>query len=294
VATLARVITRHGNRVGALLYGQRVHGVLPARTGRQHVLELLQRMQAPAPGPAAGDGRGTRLAELLHAAEGSIPRRSVVFVVSDFISQPGWAPALSRLARRHDVVAVRLWDPLEMDLPDAGLVTLQDAETGEQLFVDASSPAFRERYAELAEQQEAQLRLELATSGADVLELAIFGDKDGEKLADVVFDPIKDRHGRSILTVRDQNTYAAKMRQKRLMTVVHLWLVNRFKADAVYYVAPTEDNVYQTEKMKAHGIFSSVNKDVGEIIVADVNQDRIAELLAPDRVALQKLIRKED
>ena len=144
----------------------------------------------------------------------------------------------------------------------------------------------------LGERLRVQLRPRRA--GADVLELAIFGDKDGEKLADVVFDPIKDRHGRSILTVRDQNTYAAKMRQKRLMTVVHLWLVNRFKADAVYYVAPTEDNMYQTEKMKAHGIFSSVNKDVGEIIVADVNQDRIAELLAPDRVALQKLIRKED
>jgi isocitrate lyase len=127
-----------------------------------------------------------------------------------------------------------------------------------------------------------------------VLELAIFGDSDGEKLADVVFDPIKDRHGRSILTVRDQNTYAAKMRQKRLMTVVHLWLVNRFKADAVYYVAPTEDNRYQTEKMKAHGIFSAVKEDVGEIIVADVNQERIAELLAPDRAALQKLIRKQD
>lgn len=178
VATLARVITRHGNRVGALLYGQRVHGLLPARSGRLHVLELLQRMQAPAPAlPAAPDeAHGTRLAELLHAAEASIPRRSVVFVVSDFISQPGWAPALGRLARRHDVVAVRLWDPLEMDLPDAGLVTLQDAETGEQLFVDASSPAFRERYAALAEEQEAQLREQLASSGADVLELATDDD----------------------------------------------------------------------------------------------------------------------
>ena len=144
----------------------------------------------------------------------------------------------------------------------------------------------------LGERLRVQLRPRRA--GSDVLELAIFGDSDGEKLADVVFDPIKDRHGRSILTVRDQNTYAAKMRQKRLMTVVHLWLVNRFKADAVYYVAPTEDNLYQTEKMKAHGIFSSVNQDVGEIIVADVNQARITELLAPDRVALQKLIRKQD
>lgn len=143
----------------------------------------------------------------------------------------------------------------------------------------------------LGERLRVQLRPRRA--GSDVLELAIFGDKDGEKLADVTFDPIKDRHGRSILTVRDQNTYAAKMRQKRLMTLIHLWLVHRFKADAVYYVTPTEDNKYQTEKMKAHGIFSSVNKDVGEIIVADVNQARIDELLAADRQALQKLIRKE-
>lgn len=144
----------------------------------------------------------------------------------------------------------------------------------------------------LGERLRATLRPRRA--GSDVLELAIFGDKDGEKLADVVFDPIKDRHGRNILTVRDQNTYSAKMRQKRLMTLIHLWLVHRFKSDAVYYVTPTEDNIYQTEKMKAHGIFTGVNKDVGEIIVADVNPDRIAALLEPDRVALQKLIRKED
>ncbi len=131
-------------------------------------------------------------------------------------------------------------------------------------------------------------------AGSDVLELGIYGDADGEKLADVVFDPIKDRHGRSILQVRDQNTYAEKLRQKRLMTVIHLWMVHRFKADAVYYVTPTEDNVYQADKMKAHGIFSDVHKDVGEILVADVNQARIAELLAPDRAALERLIAKAD
>ncbi|TGD88136.1 isocitrate lyase family protein [Mycolicibacterium sp. CH28] len=131
-------------------------------------------------------------------------------------------------------------------------------------------------------------------AGSDVLELGIYGDADGEKLADVVFDPIKDRHGRSILQVRDQNTYAEKLRQKRLMTVIHLWMVHRFKADAVYYVTPTEDNIYQADKMKAHGIFSDVHKDVGEIIVADVNQARIAELLEPDRAALERLIAKVD
>jgi isocitrate lyase len=143
----------------------------------------------------------------------------------------------------------------------------------------------------LGERLRVQLRPRRA--GSNLLELTIFGDTDDEKLADVVFDPITDRQGRSILTVRDQNTYSAKLRQKRLMTLVHLWLVHRFKADAVYYVTPTEDNKYQTEKMQAHGIFSNVNKDVGEIIVADIDHARIAELLAPDHKALQKLIRKE-
>ncbi|MBV8347673.1 MAG: isocitrate lyase, partial [Mycolicibacterium sp.] len=130
-------------------------------------------------------------------------------------------------------------------------------------------------------------------AGSDVLELGIYSE-DEQKLANVIFDPIRDRHGRSILTVRDQNTFAEKLRKKRLMTLIHLWLVHRFKADAVYYVTPTEDNLYQTEKMKSHGIFRDVHQEVGEIIVADVNKPRITELLAPDRAALQRLIRKED
>ncbi|MBB3604133.1 isocitrate lyase [Mycolicibacterium sp. BK556] len=135
-------------------------------------------------------------------------------------------------------------------------------------------------------------------AGGEVLELGIWGTRDDggeeELLANVLVDPIKDRHGRSILTVRDQNTFAEKLRQKRLMTLIHLWMVHRFKADAVYYVTPTEDNIYQADKMKAHGIFSDVHKDVGEIIVADVNPDRIAELLEPDQAALKRLIAKED
>ncbi len=180
VATLARVITRHGNRVGALLYGSRVDTVLPPRSSRTHVLDLLQRMRAPRARPAAGQtGGGTSLSVLLRAADGVMTRRSLVFVVSDFISQPGWQEALARLARRHEVVAVRLWDPLEMALPaDAslGLVTVEDAETGEQLFIDASDPTFRERYAAIAQQQEAALIDGLARSGADVVELATDDD----------------------------------------------------------------------------------------------------------------------
>ena len=140
-----------------------------------------------------------------------------------------------------------------------------------------------------------KLRVQLRPrrAGSDVLELGIYGDGE-DQLANVIVDPIKDRHGRSILTVRDQNTFAEKLRQKRLMTLIHLWLIHRFKADAVYYVTPTEDNIYQTEKMKSHGIFRDVYQEVGEIIVADVNHERIDELLASDRVALQRLIRKED
>ncbi|HEY2504425.1 MAG TPA: isocitrate lyase ICL2 [Mycobacterium sp.] len=145
-------------------------------------------------------------------------------------------------------------------------------------------------YYQLGEKLRVQLRPRRA--GSDVLELGIYGDGD-EQLANVVVDPIKDRHGRSILQVRDQNTFAEKLRQKRMMTLIHLWLVHRFKADAVIYVTPTEDNLYQTSKMKSHGIFSEVYQEVGEIIVAEVNHPRIAELLTPDRVALRKLITKE-
>jgi isocitrate lyase len=145
-----------------------------------------------------------------------------------------------------------------------------------------------------------RLRVQLRPTrpGSDVLELGIFAERsdgnDDEKVANVIVDPIKDRHGRSILTVRDQNTFAEKLRQKRLMDIIHLWLIHRFKPEIVYYVTPTEDNIYQTEKMKSHGIFSDVYQEVGEIIVADVNHARIEELLAPDREALQRLIRKED
>ena len=148
---------------------------------------------------------------------------------------------------------------------------------------------------QLPEKLHVQLRPRRA--GSDVLDLQILGEgsQDGkEPLANVVVDPIKDRHGRSILTVRDQNTFAEQLRKKRLMDLIHLWLIHRFKAEIVYYVTPTEDNIYQTDKMKSHGIFSDVYQEVGEIIVADVNQPRIDELLAPDREALNRLISKQD
>ena len=173
VAVLARLLTRHGNRVGALLFGSQVDAVLPARGGRLHVLHLLQRMRDFKPPQSSTE---TRLRDLLQAAQQLIPRRSMVFVVSDFISAPGWSDAMARLAQKHEVLAVRLFDPAEMELPDVGLMTIQDAETGEQVFVDTHDPGFRERFVRLADEREIELRIALTRAGVDTLELATDDD----------------------------------------------------------------------------------------------------------------------
>jgi len=173
VGVLARLLTRRGNRVGALLYGNRVDTVLPARTGRIHVLELLQRMAAR---PAEAAPGATDLRELLLHAHRTIRRRSTIFVVSDFVSAPGWERLLGQLAMRHEVTAVRIFDALEMDLPDIGLVTMRDAETGEQIVVDTHNKRFRERFAAAAERRETALREALARAGVDTLELGTDDD----------------------------------------------------------------------------------------------------------------------
>jgi uncharacterized protein (DUF58 family) len=173
VATLARLLTRHGNRVGAMLYGSGVDAVIPTRGGRRHVLHLLHSMQTIS--PSTDDGT-TRLRELLDSAAQLIKRRSTVFVVSDFISEPGWERSLAMLARRHEVVAVRLLDPLELELPDLGLLTVRDSETGEQLLVDTHDAGFRKRFARIAAQREAELRQGLVQAGVDALELSTDGD----------------------------------------------------------------------------------------------------------------------
>ena len=129
-------------------------------------------------------------------------------------------------------------------------------------------------------------------AGSELLELGIYAKGD-EKVANVIFSPIHDRRGRSILSVHDQNTFAESLRLKRLMTLVHLFLVHRFKADFVHYLTPTDDNQYQVAKMRSHGIFREVHTEVGQIIVAEVDHERVAQLLAPDHVALQKLITKQ-
>jgi uncharacterized protein (DUF58 family) len=175
---LARILTRHGNRVGALFYGSSVDTVIPARSGRRQVLHILHRLLTR---PALAQATVTNLRELLQTAYRVAPRRSLVFVVSDFISTPGWAEPLAHLAQRHDVVAVRLYDPMEMELPDLGLLVIQDAETGEQLFVDTHDRGFRRRFAAAAKKRETELRTAFRAAGVDALELAT-----DDKLVDAI------------------------------------------------------------------------------------------------------------
>jgi len=116
VAVLARAFSRHGNRIGALFYGGSVDTLIPARTGRRHVLHIVHKMLAR---PELARSAATDLQQLLRSAYQVMPRRSLVFVVSDFISLPGWEKPLAHLAQRHEVVAVRLYDRLEME-PGSG------------------------------------------------------------------------------------------------------------------------------------------------------------------------------
>jgi uncharacterized protein (DUF58 family) len=173
VAVLARLLTRNGNRVGAMLYSGGVQATLPPKSGRMQVVHLLGTLLD---GEETPDPEGTDLGSFLQAAHHVIRRRSLVFVVSDFISAPGWEQPLSLLAQRHEVLAVRLYDPLEMDLPDLGLIVMQDAETGEQLFVDTHDRGFRRRFAAAARSRENQLRSALQRARVDALELSTVDD----------------------------------------------------------------------------------------------------------------------
>jgi uncharacterized protein (DUF58 family) len=152
-ATFGQLFVRGGNRVGAIVYDGRHHRALPPRQGRNQVLALVHELLSP-----VGEGALTDLGQLLDVAARLMRRRSLVVLISDFISSPGWERPLQRLTERHEVVAVRLVDPREYELPDAGLLFVEDAETGEQLLVDSSDPGLRRRLRALAEEQEENVR----------------------------------------------------------------------------------------------------------------------------------------
>jgi uncharacterized protein (DUF58 family) len=169
VATLARLLTRRGNRVGAMFYGSTVERIIPARGGRDQVLRLIDDLLRH---PRLANAPFTDLSPLFDAGQRTIKRRSLVFIVSDFISAPGWERPLSLLNRRHEVVAVRLLDPREIELPDVGALIMEDAETGEQLYVDTHDAAFRRRFRDAAERREAEMNGAFGRAGVEALSLS--------------------------------------------------------------------------------------------------------------------------
>ncbi len=176
VTTLARLLTRSGNRVGAILYHNALGRTIAPRGGRNQVLRLTRELLRPTAVPPR---QATDLNVLLNAGLNTLKRRSLVFVISDFISEPGWERPLSLLNHRHELVAIRLWDPREVELPDAGLIVVEDAETGEQLYVDTSQPEFRRRFQEAARQREATLKTTLQRAGVGLFALSTEEDLVG-------------------------------------------------------------------------------------------------------------------
>jgi uncharacterized protein (DUF58 family) len=193
VGVLARLLTRHGNQVGAVLYDQSsqperkesklslLQAVIPPRHGRRQVLQLIDRIQhAPVSSAPSEHGKGaqniTDLSQMIEASRQAVKRRSVVLVVSDFISSPGWEKAMSLLAQRHEVIAIRIYDPLEVTLPDIGQILLSDPETGEQLLVDSSDKQFRGRFEKLAAEREKRLSQAMIDAGVDCLAISTQDD----------------------------------------------------------------------------------------------------------------------
>jgi uncharacterized protein (DUF58 family) len=178
VGCLARVFTRHGNPSGALLYsqqGEQANFIRP-KQGRPQALAIIDRIHAVRTDRKATTQQVTNLAKLLDAGRQLLRRRSMVFVISDFITHPGWERPLHLLAHSHEVVAVHIEDPLEVELPDVGNLQLEDPETGELLWVNTADKALRERFAMLATQRREHLTQTFNQLGIDCLRLSTGDD----------------------------------------------------------------------------------------------------------------------
>ncbi len=128
-------------------------------------------------------------------------------------------------------------------------------------------------------------------AGSELLELSVM-DAGDQKIANIIFAVLQDRRFRNFLSVRDQNTFPEMARQKRLMTLNTLFLIHRYKAVAVHYVSPTEDNQHQAAGIRELGIYESIQTEIGHIIVAQVNAEKVRALVKPDSEELRKLITK--
>jgi uncharacterized protein (DUF58 family) len=170
--TFARLLTRSGNRVGAILFDNEIESTLPPRNSRNQVLALTRNLLRR---PRV-NGAITDLSGLLEYTLGAVRRRSLIILVSDFITPPGWERPLLQLTERHEVVAIRLLDRREYELPDAGVIVVQDAETGEQLTVDSSDAEFRHRLRRAGEDRETELRAATLRAGVDIHEISTEDD----------------------------------------------------------------------------------------------------------------------
>lgn len=173
VAALAGLLARRGNRVGAFLFDGRSEELVPPASGRGQALRILESLRAR---PRLEAAPPTDLGRALHRAELLMRRRSQVFVVSDFLSAEGWEAPLSAIARRHDALALYIFDAMERELPNLGFLFMRDAESGEQRLVDTGSAAFLARFAELARKRRDELRAALARSAVDSLEVSCTDD----------------------------------------------------------------------------------------------------------------------
>ncbi|MGH2399393.1 MAG: DUF58 domain-containing protein [bacterium] len=165
----AYIVTRHGDKVGLMGFPGR-EAFVPPRGGRMHALRIIHVLEQAASRDAESGGPDLS-ANLRHLVR-LLRRRSLVFVISDFIGPEGWEPAMRELSRRHDVIAVWVQDPAERELPDVGGLFVRDPETGEQLWVDTSDPALRKTYRELTDRQRSRVQTAMRLGRIDVLELS--------------------------------------------------------------------------------------------------------------------------
>jgi uncharacterized protein (DUF58 family) len=164
-AVLALAAACNNDRVGVIFFTDRIERIIPARKGRRHVLRIISELLSFMPA-----GTGTDLATALAYLEPVLRRRSVLFIVSDFLTS-NYDSALARLARRHDVIAVQLSDPRERELPDAGLMTLRDPESGAWRYIDTGSAGMREEFRRTMAGFDLDLERRLRERGVDLVRL---------------------------------------------------------------------------------------------------------------------------
>jgi uncharacterized protein (DUF58 family) len=180
--TMARLFGRGGNRIGALLYDNGTLRVIPPGMGRRHALRIGAELDRSA---ATRSATTTDLAAMLDEVARLAKRRALVLVISDFIGEGDWERSIRRLAHRHEVVALRIVDAADDELPEAGMIVVEDAETGEQLIVDSGDPLFRARYRSGVDERETRLADGMRQVGVPLHRIDT--DRDlGEALLEVV------------------------------------------------------------------------------------------------------------